>query len=130
MASIKLGEAKLLLEDADSRANEEDPFSPSLAMSYATQAVVLAVDALCHHHGIPHAKRHDEIAGRFLDLIRTRRIPEAAATFRDVITLAISQKSQYQYGGELTSRQEARKFVRRAGRLVGFVGTHIRGSGA
>lgn len=129
LATIKLAEAELLLEDAESRANEDDPYSPSIAMSHATQAVILAVDALCHHHRVPPAKRHDQINRTFLDLIRTQRLPETASRWRDLLAQAISQKSQFQYGGELASRSEARGFVRSVGQLVGFVAAHIRGTG-
>lgn len=115
----------MLLEDAESRANEEDPYSPSIAMSHATQAVILAVDALCHHHRVPPAKRHDQINRTFLDLLRTGRLPATASQWRDVIAQAIANKSQFQYGGELTSRSEARRFVRNVSQLVRFATGHI-----
>lgn len=116
----------MLLEDAESRANEDDPYSPSVAMSHATHAVILAVDALCHHHRIPPAKRHDQISRNFLDLLRAGRLPETASHWRDIIAQAIANKSQFQYGGELTSRSEARKFVRNVSKLVQFVAGHVR----
>lgn len=116
----------MLLEDAESRANEEDAFSPSIAISHATQAVILAVDAICHFHRVPPAKRHDQVNRNFLDLVRTGRLPETASQWRDVIAQAMANKSQFQYGGELTSRSEARKFVRSVSQLVRFAAGHVR----
>lgn len=126
LASIKIAEAELLLEDAESRASEEDPYSPSIAISHATQAVNLAVDALCHRHRVPPARRHDQINRKFLDLLRTGRLPETASQWRDVIARAIANKSQFQHGGELTSRSEARKFVRSVAPLVHFAAGQVR----
>ncbi len=66
------------------------------------------------------------MSGVFLDLLRTHRLPEDAARWRDVIADAISQKSRFQYGGDLTSRAGARKFVRRVRGLVEFVAAFVR----
>lgn len=128
LAAIKVAEAQLLLEDAESRANEEDAFSPSLAMSYAINAVILAVDALGNHHGLPSAKRHDQIQRTFVDMIRDGRLPGRAAKWRPVIIEAINEKSRFQYDGDLTSRSQARRFVRNVAELVAFADEVLRTS--
>jgi hypothetical protein len=67
------------------------------------------------------AKQHDAAVGLFLDLIRTHKIPEAAGEWREFLAKAHQQRAAFQYGGELASRADARRFVQKSAAFVGFV---------
>jgi hypothetical protein len=121
LASIKLFEAEQYAEDALARLGHDDPYSPSVAIGHATDATILAVDALCHAVGVDPPRRHNDAERIFLELIRTQHIPEAASQWRDFLGKANNQRSAFQYGGELTSLNEARRFVQKAGAFVDYV---------
>lgn len=123
-AAVKLAEARALLDDALARAERDDGVSPTLALSYATHAVILCVDALCHRHSAATARRHSELGHVFLELIRAGRIPETASSFRELIARAMSQRARFEYQGELASRGEAKRFVGQVRRLYQFVEAH------
>lgn len=126
LVTTKIFDAELLIEDAQARAHADDEYSPSLAISYASQAVILAIDALCHRYAVPTARRHDEASRIYLDLLRTHRLTEDAAQWRELVSRAISHKALFQYHGELTSRKEAQRFVRQVDGFVQFAGRIVR----
>lgn len=100
---------------------EDDEYSPSVAISHANDALILAIDALCHELSYPAPKRHDEGQRAFLELIRTHKIPGEASQWREFLAQANRQRSAFQYHAELTSRKEATRFVQKAGRFVEYV---------
>jgi hypothetical protein len=120
-ARIKLFEAEHYLEDALARTQARDEYSPAVAIGHATDALILAIDALCHQFGVPTARRHSGAQKVFLDLIRTHRLPEDAAHWREFLAKANSQRAAFQYQGALTSRAEAKRFVAEAARFVAYV---------
>lgn len=121
MARIKIFEAEHYVEDAEARAEHPDEYSPSVAIAHAMDAIVLAVDALCHENAVPPPRRHDEGQRSYMDLIRTHKIPEDASQWREFLAKANSQRTAFQYHAELTSRADARRFVQRTAAFVRYV---------
>ena len=125
LARIKLYEADHYIEDAVARVQRDDEYSPSVAVAHATDALILAVDVLCHEHNEPVSRRHDNASKVFLQLIHDKKIPESASQWRRLLAKAHAERTAIQYRGTMVSRAEARRFVREAQGFLAFVRSEV-----
>lgn len=119
-ARINMFHAEHYLEDAVARSLADDPYSPAQAMSYGTEAMILAFDAICHAVGVAAAKRHDQAPRILRELIAREKLPPGAAPLRQAFERALSHRAAFHYHAELASKAEARRFLRDVEAFVEF----------
>jgi len=122
---IKIWEADAYLEDAQARLGPDDEYSATVAINHATNAIIMALDALCLNVGLDPPKRHDLAEVSLRTMMLKGKLPESASTWRDLLIQMSTQRTGLQYRGKLASRADARRFIRDAAGFVAFARSQI-----
>ncbi|MDD5503395.1 MAG: HEPN domain-containing protein [Candidatus Thermoplasmatota archaeon] len=118
-------EAEIWLESAKSLIEKENPESTIVATAQAIHAIIRANDALCMKFLNARAKRHDESIHLFMRLIRENKIPQEESRSRDILTIAINEKSKYDYTGQPISKSEGRRMILNAIKFISFAKKYV-----
>jgi uncharacterized protein (UPF0332 family) len=122
---MAIREAEIWLESAKSLIENENPESTIVAAAQAIHAIIRANDALTMKFLGARAKRHDEAIHLFMRLVRENKIPQEESRNRDILTIAINEKSKYDYTGQPISKSDGRRMILNAIKFVSFAKKYI-----
>ncbi|MCX9083603.1 MAG: HEPN domain-containing protein [Candidatus Methanoperedens sp.] len=125
MSNAAIKEAGVWLESAQRTIEQGDPESLIVATAQAIHAIIKANDALSLKFLNTRAKRHDDAISLFMRLVRENKIPQEEARNRDTLTIAVNEKSKYDYTGQPISKRDAQRMVLNAIKFVSFARKYI-----
>ncbi len=111
-----LASAKLTLPDSS-----QGPERYTVVVAQCIHALIRANDALTVRYLGRRSTRHEDAPALFGELIRQHKIDVPLSRFRDLLTRAVSDKSEYDYKGAAVSLRDAKRWVRDAERFLAAV---------
>jgi len=118
-------EAEIWLESAQQIVEKGGAENCIVAAAQAIHAIIRANDALTSKFLNTTAKRHDEAISLFMHLVRENKIPQDEARNRDILTMAVNEKSKYDYTGQPISKSDARRAILNAIKFVSFAKKYV-----
>jgi uncharacterized protein (UPF0332 family) len=90
----------------------------TVAVAQAIHGLIKANDALTMRFLRRHSTRHEDAALLFRDIILQHKIDQKHAPLRKLLTESTSRKSEFDYGGAETGRNEAERWLRDVEKFV------------
>lgn len=97
-------------------AGSEEAYT--VAVAQAIHSIIKANDALALKYLGETAKRHDQAVQFFHRLIVENKIPQNEAAYKEIIMLAVQEKSKFDYSGTPSSKAKAKHWLADADKFL------------